>query len=178
MKIKFRPFNYQEDLENIYYYMCCGEEQAMLAHKFQISNIEMFRHWLTEKFANRIYNDFFVVVNESGKAIGFTYSYEFHPYDLHCKFAICMYDEYRDKGYGALVAIKVLDYLFESYPLRQIYTSVFDYNSKSLQLNQTAGFLEVGNLPEYRYHKGKYYSLHILMITRQQYYKRKKDLFG
>ena len=172
IKVKFRSFDYAKDLERLYAYMMKEENQVLFSHSFQVHNLPMFERWISEKFASNAYHDFFMIEDEAGRTAGFTFSYEFFAYDGHCKFTLCLYEEYQGYGLGAAAAIRMIDYLFRKYPLRQIYISIFDYNANSLALNRKGGFEEVGLFPEYRFYGGGYYALHILRISRQTFYKR------
>lgn len=168
----FRRFDYAKDLERLYTYMMKEENQILFSHGFQIHNIPMFERWISEKFAKNEYHDFFMIENGQGKTIGFTFSYDFFHYDAHCKYTLCLYEEFQNHGLGAIAAIKMMDYLFRKYPLKRIFISVFDYNKTSISNNLKGGFEEVGILPEYRFLGGDYFSLHILTISREKFYKR------
>ena len=146
------------------------ENQTLISHGFQINSLPLFERWITEKFARNDYHDFFMIEDSLGNTIGFTYSHDYYIYDAHCKYTLCLYEEYQNRGDGAIAGIKMLDYLFSKYPLKQVFISVFDYNSNSLNINRRGGFEEVGVLPEYRYKGGGYYSLHVMRITREHFY--------
>jgi len=171
-KLGFRAFDYARDMIPVFNYMTENDSQKWFSHKFQIHNLPMFEQWISRKFSQNFYHDFFMIETISGKTIGFVYSYEFHELDAHCKMTLCLFEEYENNGYGAVAAIKMLNYLFETYPLKQVFTSVFDYNQKSLKLNKKGGFTEVGVLPKYRYWKGEYHDLHILSMTKEYFYER------
>lgn len=167
----FRSFDYDKDLERLFTYMMKEENQILFSHSFQLKTIQAFEKWITDKL-NHTYHDFFMIQDSSGQTLGFTFSYEFFQYDGHCKFTVCLYEEYQNMGYGAIAGINMLDYLFEKYPLRQVITSVFNYNEASLSVNRKSGFVEIGTFPEYRYYNGEYHSLHLFAITKEVFYKR------
>lgn len=60
---------------------------------------------------------------------------------------------------------------FVDYPIRKVYFEIYDYNTQSLSSNLQAGFTEEGCLKEYRYHNGVFHDLHILAMSRQDFYK-------
>ena len=146
--IKLRAFDYQTDICQLYDYMMKEDNQILFSHSFQIHNLPMFESWISEKFSRNEYHDFFIIESNKGVQMGFVYSYEYHPHDLNCKFTLCLYEEYQHRGLGAIAGIKMLDYLFRKYPLKQVFISVFDYNINSLSSNLKGGFVEVGILPE------------------------------
>lgn len=172
MKVKLRSFDYKTDLERLFLYMTKEENQTLFSHSFQIHNLAMFEGWITEKFSKNIYHDFFMIENSRGQTVGFTFSYDFFIYDCHCKYSLCLYEEFQSMGLGVYAAVKMMDYLFSKYPLKRIFISVFDYNKNSLSCNLKGGFEEVGILPEYRFSKGRYFSMHILTISRESFYQR------
>lgn len=169
LTVSFRRFDYKVDLECLYNYMTEDENQKMFSHSFQVHNLAQFEHWISEKFAKNEYHDFFMI-DVGTETIGFTFSYEFFNHDGHCKYTLCLFENWQNKGYGAIAGIQMMDYLFRRYPLKQIIVSVFDYNSNSMSSNLKGGFEEVGVVPEYRFWDGEYHSLHILRITRERFY--------
>lgn len=176
LNVNFRNFNYSKDLEYMYLYMMKEENQILFSHSFQIHNLPMFEQWIANKFARNEYHDFFMIENKNGDTIGFTFSYEFFPHDRHCKYTLCLYEKYQSVGYGAIAGVKMMDYLFTKYPLKRIYISVFDYNKQSIQNNMKGGFKEVGVLPDYRFWGGEYFSLHLLTISRTEFYNKNKKI--
>lgn len=172
LKVIFRSFDYRKDMGKLFEYMMNEDNQILFSHGFQMHNLEMFEAWITNKFISGSYHDFFMIENTCGQTIGFTFSYDFFNYDSHCKYTLCLFDQFQNVGYGAVSAVKMIDYLFSKYPLKRVFVSVFDYNANSLENNLKGGFTEVGNMPEYRYKGGEYYSLHILTMSRKDFYDR------
>ena len=170
--IHFRKFNYQIDSKSVFESWSDPQNQSLISHQICLHTLEMFEQWITEKFRSGCYHDFYMIDTEKGETLGFIFSYDFHLNDGHCKYTLCLYEKYQNKGYGAAAAILFLNYLFSSYPLRQVFVSVFDYNTHSLQCNQKSGFREVGCLPDYRFLNGHYYDLHYLHMTREDFYSR------
>lgn len=178
LQVTFRRFDYEKDLERLFTYMIKEENQMLFSHGFQLHNLPMFEQWISEKFAKNEYHDFFMIENPQEETIGFTFSYEFFPYDSHCKYTLCLYEQYQNFGFGAIAAVKMMDYLFRKYPLKRIFISVFDYNKNSLSSNTKGGFHEVAVLPEYRFHGGEYYALHVLTISREEFYNRHQRILN
>lgn len=177
-QVKFRSFDYAKDLVPLFNYMMKEENQILFSHGFQIHNLPMFERWISDKFAHNEYHDFFMIEDTQGKIIGFTFSYEFFNYDAHCKYTLCLFEEYQNHGLGAVAGIKMIDYLFRKYPLRRIFVSVFDYNQNSIANNLKGGFEEVAVLPEYRFYGGKYFPLHILTISREKFYSKHERIIS
>lgn len=74
MRIKFRAFDYDKDLERLFTYMMKEENQILFSHSFQLKTIQFFEKWITDKL-NHTYHDFFMIQDDIGRTIGFTFSY-------------------------------------------------------------------------------------------------------
>lgn len=170
----FRPYQSGRDAQALFDYMREPETQRLFSHTFQIPTIQLFERWLSDRFQTT-YHDFFML-EVQGKTIGFTFSYDFFPNDRHCKFSLCLFPAYVSSGFGALAGVQMLDYLFASYPLRQVFTSVFGYNEASISLNLHAGFQQVGTLPGYRYQNGQYWDLYYYVMQRDVFYEKAAHL--
>ena len=174
-KIRLRPIQYDNDLIILYSYMSDSCNQKLFSHKFQCNSLCAFERWLSEKL-NSTYHDFFMIEKKDGTLIGFTFSYDYFENDRHCKFTLCLFEDYTKLGYGVLASIQMLDYLFSNYSLNQVFTTVFDYNHDSLSIHRHEGIIKVGELPNYRYHNGSYHALHIFSIEREVFYKYSEKL--
>ena len=175
--LRLRPIQYEKDLLSLYSYMSDPRRQPLFSHKFRCNSLHIFERWLSEKL-NTVYHDFFVIEKNDGTLIGFTFSYDFFENDNHCKFTLCLLDEYTQIGYGALASIQMLDYLFSNYPLQQVFTTVFDYNKASLAIHRHKGIKKVGEMPNYRYYNGSYHALHIFSIEREVFYRHTRKMLN
>ena len=173
--LRMRPFRYETDLEKLYAYMTEPYTQALFSNKMQINTLQAFERWITEMLHTE-YHDFFMIENASGNTVGFTFSYAFFPNDRHCKFTLCLFEEYVNHGVGVIAAAQMIDYLFSAYSLNQIFTAVFAYNQESLSVHQNSGFCKVGELPNYRFFNGSYHSLHWYVMEKEVFYHRAKQL--
>jgi RimJ/RimL family protein N-acetyltransferase len=172
--VLFRPYQSGPDTQLLFDYMRNPATQRLFSHSFQIPTIQLFERWLSDRF-QMTYHDFFMLEVQK-KAVGFTFSYDFFPNDRHCKFSVCLFPAYISSGYGALAGVKMLNYLFSSYSLEQVFTSVFEYNKPSIALNLHAGFRQVGALHKYRYQNGKYWSLYYYVMDRDAFYSKARPL--
>ncbi len=152
-----------------------SDDQHLFSSRIPIRGIDDFSQWLYARFKHD-FNLFRVARLYQGsaerpEAIGFVYDYDFSLLDGHTCVAAYIIPQYRDVCYGALIGAAFLDLLFKRYPLRKVYTTVYNYNVQSLQSNLKAGFKEEGVISGYRYHNGEWHSLHYLSITREEYAK-------
>lgn len=170
--VKFKKFDFRNDVVDLFNLMLDSKEQVLFHSRFQINSLPEFEKFMATNLAT-IYHDFYVIFDESTYSnIGYVYSYEFSHYDSHCKICLFVKDKYQNSGIGAYMGVKFVDELFRNYPLKKIFTDVYDYNKQSLLSNLDSGFVEEGCLKEFRYHNGKYYDLHVLGLSREDFYKK------
>lgn len=176
-KLRFRRFEHNKDLLNLYYVMTNVNEQMFFHSKTVFNSNVDYEQWLLGQMKYH-YHDFYILEDSDNdsKFAGFMYSYDFRLNDGHCMICVYLTPEYRNVGYGAYAGIKFIKEIFQEYPVRKIYLTIYDYNKQSLQSNLSAGFTEEGCLKEYRYYDGKYWDMHFLAITRETFNNMMKHL--
>ena len=127
-----------------------GEDQFLHSTNLHFNTKQTFESWILER-------------------IGYVHNYDFSLIDGHCKLSVYIDEKYRKIGIGGFVTVNFLSYLFTEYPLRKVYSTIYDYNHESLTSNLAAGFIEEGIINEYRYHDGKYYSVHCLSMSHDSF---------
>ena len=162
--------NILQDIQFLYAVMS-AEDQYLYSTKLRFFSIQNFEHWLSGRLKNE-FHDFFIIRDScSKKPLGYVHNYDFSLVDGHCKLVVYIIPEYRETGLGGIAAITFMKKLFAMYPLRKLYSTIYDYNRESLNSNLAAGFHEEANLSDYRYYDGEYHSIHYLSISRQQFEK-------
>lgn len=74
----------------------------------------------------------------------------------------------RNSIYGVESGMIFLNYLFDNYPIRKAYCTVYKYNKMSFKFLQNAGFEIEGVLKEHRYFDGKYHDMMIFSFYREK----------
>jgi len=172
--LTLRTFDWRQDSRCLYAFLKEDIYQNYFPNKLKTYNQEAFEKWLSDMFVQEKFHDFFII--ESGDYIlGFTFSYDFSSGNEHCHYTLCLYEDYINTGFGAVAGLKMIDYLFKRYPLKQIYISVAGCYKNSLESSKKGGFEEVGILPDYTFVNGEYHSLHILRITRNSFYENNNN---
>ena len=158
----------EQDYHYIYQKMM-SEDQSLFSIRLVFNTESVFKDW----FIDRLNNDFhdFYIIKLDDNPIGFVYDYDFFLKDGHCKIVAYIEKKYQVTGYGCSAVITFIDLLFRLYPLRKIYTTVYDYNIQSLNSNLRAGFVEEGYISQYIFYNRKYFGLHILSMNRDVFYK-------
>lgn len=164
--LKLENIDIDSDGELLLDFMTSDDSYLFSSKKF--NSRKSFFDWLYGSIGT-VFHDFFCL-RVASRTIGFVYSYNFSLVNQNCKILTYIDKDFRNFGVGTFAAVEFINYLFETYPLEKIYTTVFDYNENSLESNFKAGFIEEGELKEYRYYEGKYHSLHYLSITKRQFY--------
>ena len=159
------------DLDDVYK-MMTGEDQYLFSVRIGVNSEQQFKDWFCERLRCD-FHDFYIIADEnSGQTIGYVHNYDFSLHNGHCKVVVYIKAQYRDSGIGGFAAIRFMDMLLMRYPLRKLYTAVYDYNQCSLTNNIKAGFTQEGSLEQYRYYDGQYHSLHLLSIDRESFYQK------
>lgn len=151
------------------YKMMSAPDQYLFSARVTFNSQEMFENWLRARISHEFHDFYTIRSSDLDCPIGFAYNYDFSLKDGHCKLCIYLDSMHRTLGLGAIAAIRYINILFELYPLRKIYLTIYDYNKQSLQSNLHAGFCEEGVLSDFRYYDGAYHSLHYLSITRKKF---------
>lgn len=146
--------------------------QPLFSERVPITSLAEFSDWL-DGMLRESYHDFHVVrAHEGGELAGIVFSYDYHPFDLHCKVCVSLTRPWQDRGVAGRLGATFIDELFRAYPLRKVYALVYGYNERSLASNLQAGFEEEGCLQAYRYFDGAYHDCHILAMTRERFAER------
>ncbi|MCM1060669.1 MAG: GNAT family N-acetyltransferase [Eubacterium sp.] len=167
--------NIPNDIPFLYMAMS-AEDQYLYSTKLSFSSMQEFEHWLCCRLKND-FHDFLIIKDAfSLKHLGYVHNYDFSLVDGHCKLVVYIIPECRETGIGSMAAITFMDKLFAEYPLRKLYSTIYDYNKESLKSNLAAGFTEEGILRDYRYYDGGYHNIHYLSISRDDFEKMMRRL--
>ena len=170
MDVSFRQLNYKEDIDWLYAIYIDKKEASLFVNDFNFSTKEEFEKLFLYKVTNE-YINFFVVCDSNHSKIGFVYGHDYHEVDLHIKFTMYIVPQFRNLGLGAICAIKFVDLLFNQFPIKKIYETIFSTNLISLKNNLKAGFTKEAVLKNYIFRNGTFCDLIYLSVTRERFYK-------
>lgn len=134
-------------------------------------NIESKRNFWDQikKKLNYMYHEFMIIINVNKQIpVGFIYSYDYNIQNNYLYIAIFIDKKERNNVLGAEAGVIFLNHLFNNYPIRKIYCTVYEYNKLSMKFLQNAGFKIEGILKEHRYFNGKYHNMSILAFYREE----------
>ena len=162
-----------DDIDFLYQAMT-ADDQYLYSTKLKFGSIQAFEQWLVCRLRGD-FHDFYIVTDAKTKQkVGYVHNYDFSLRDGHCKLVVYICPAFRKTGVGAVAAVHFVARLFERYPLRKLYSTIYDYNRESLKSNLAAGFAEEGVLRDYRYYDGTAHSIHYLSLSRDAFETRMK----
>lgn len=156
----------------LYREMMSPDNRYLILPNVHINTEVDFEAWLLNQSRTNYLEFFVVLASDTGKPVGFVYAYDYRPDDGHCRICVHIARGFRAVGAGALAAAHFIGHLFRTYPLRKVYSAVYEFNDVSLRGNLKAGFVEEARLPEYRYYDGRYWDLVLCSMSREAYQKR------
>lgn len=123
---------------------------------------------LNKKLINN-YHEFMIIVNkQTNLPIGFIYSYDYDVRNNYLYITLFIEKKSRNSIYGVESGMIFLNYLFNKYPIRKVYCTVYKYNKMSFKFLQNAEFEMEGVLKEHRYFDGKYHDMMIFSFNREK----------
>lgn len=173
-QISLRKIEKPSELSSLYA-MMGDDDQYLYSVRLQHNSEASFSQWLSDRL-NTDFHDFDLVFLESIECpVGFVHNYDFNLNSGHCKTVVYIQKKYRNTGIGAYAALAFVNKLFMDYPLRKIYSTVYAYNTQSIENHNKVGFIIEGILRDYRYCNGEYYDMVFFSITREQFLKKTGD---
>lgn len=87
-------------------------------------------------------------------------------------------EEYRNRGIGTEALKLLTKFAFEILNAHSLYTTIYQFNERSIKSVLKAGFVKSGVFTESVYYKLKYYDEIIFEMTKQSYVKRSEEEYG
>jgi RimJ/RimL family protein N-acetyltransferase len=107
------------------------------------------------------------IVESAGQPIGLVFDYDRTPEDGWTKAMTMLQEESVGHGGGVIATALLMDWLFQSLPLRKVYHEVYGYNASVVRIWRKLGLVEEGVLKADRYWNGAYWDLHIFALYRE-----------
>lgn len=155
-------FRFQTDMRQLYLWW--ADRDILSFEEF----VEDFQRRL-----RRFIQTIFIIesVNEK-KTVGMIYSYNANLIDRYAYLCVYLSPEYVGKNMGPEASKLFANYLFQYYGFRKLYAEIISYNQGSLRLARWNGFVQEGCLKEYRWFGHRYWDLHILSISVEEFIQR------
>ena len=109
-----------------------------------------------------------------GASIGYALTYQTNQWDGWTGVAIYVEPQYRLKGHGGEAALLCIDALFRWFPLRKVHTEIYEFAEPLLRMLEAMGFEQQGYLPEHYWHEDRFWGLHNMALTRDQWLRRRE----
>lgn len=155
-----------EDLSYLYKWAIDVESMMLWTNR---RNIPPLQHYIEEsevRIKSNIITQLMIHQNDINTTIGTVYAYDAHLTDGFLFMTLFLINSHISQGYGAEASLLFIDYLFSYFPLRKIYTEVYDYNERSLHFHRRAGLQEEGCFLQHRFFNGVYADLYRFALYR------------
>jgi RimJ/RimL family protein N-acetyltransferase len=110
----------------------------------------------------------------SNRPIGYALAYHFDQWDGWLFVGMYLEPQFRLKGHGGEAALLCVDALFRWFPIRIVYTEVYDFAQPLLRLVESMGFQEVGHQPDHYWHEDRFWGITRLGLTREAWLERRE----
>jgi RimJ/RimL family protein N-acetyltransferase len=107
------------------------------------------------------------IVASGGRPIGLVLEYDRAVEHGHTKVGALLHEESVGHGGGMVAGALLIDYLFQTLPLRKVYLEVFGYNPRVVAILGKLGLPQEGLLKGDRFWDGSYWDLHIFAVYRE-----------
>lgn len=117
---------------------------------------------------------FIVKENKLGRPIGFVLGYSLNQWDGWMFVAAYVEEPFRLRGHGGEASLLGIDFAFRHFPLRMIYTEIYEFAQPVLRLCEATGFEQVGFQPEHFWHDDQFWGLYRMSLTRDAWEKHRE----
>jgi len=128
-----------------------------------------------ENWYNNMINDnrfeFFIICNTEDQPIGITGITYIDWINRHADVHFYIGEDFKwiDNKYSPEAFDIILDYGFNTLNLNKLWAEIYEIDKLKLDFFQNKGFKIDANLRDHYYHKGKYYTSHILSLLKIEY---------
>jgi RimJ/RimL family protein N-acetyltransferase len=124
-----------------------------------------------EEFRSMIWTNalhqWLVVDRVSDDPLGVVLSYDYNPWDGHCKVGVCSYSA---SGVAVFYGLAIaLDQIFGSVPVRKVYFEIPDVNDSRFERVLLRLCEHEGIIPDYRFAGGRWVSVGLWSLSRERW---------
>ena len=172
--VSLRPIG-REDYPTLFRWRSSLEIVHMLNFRRNIATYEQFVAELEPMLAQSVL--LLIRKASDNTPIGYALTYQMNPWDGWLFVGTYVEPEYRLKGHGGEAALLCIDALFRWYPIRKIYTEIYEFAEPLLRLVQAMGFREVGYQPDHYWYEDQFWGIYRMALTRERWQEQKEN-FG
>lgn len=160
------PFDRKKHLPLLWEYYSDPDRACLIGH-VSVESIEAFQAFLDTRLS-RSWVDVQILLNQKEVPVGFGFVHDLRP--TSCSLSIALFPRSWGSGVGMILAVKMLQHIFDNYRVGRVFQWVFDTNKPSLKLHFHAhqrNLLEYhGFLPDQYVRCGRSYGTHVFSLTR------------
>jgi RimJ/RimL family protein N-acetyltransferase len=110
-----------------------------------------------------------ILDRKTAAPIGYAMSFNPEPSSGSLSVGIFIEDEYRLKGHGGEASLLCVNAIFRWFPVRRIFTEIYEFAEPVMRLAEAMGFEETGYLPDHYWHDDRFWGLQRMMLTRERW---------
>lgn len=169
-RVHLRPVN-PDDYKTLFLWHSDPTNLHMWWADRHIQSFEEFANDFQRKLKSLIQTIFVIEVKEgeSGNRAGMVYTYNAAWTDRYTYLCVYLSPEYTARRIGPEAGYLAAEYAFAYFGFRKLYAEIFAYNQPSLKAALTNGFKEEGCLKAHRWFGDRYWDLHILSLTAEDF---------
>lgn len=153
-----------------------GTERLIAGWSFPVSKGEQMK-WYESVVADKVNKRFAIEVLETGEAVGMISLTNINWKNRSAFHAIRLGSNVpKGKGIGTDAVMAIMRYAFDELQMVRLDGAWVEYNERSLGMYKKCGWKVEGVKEKAKYHNGKYYSVLIGGILREDYEEAKKRL--
>lgn len=167
-KERYRLVPYQQELdaEDLFRFYTDPDEMARVGYPLPLRSREEVARFLDVKLKSN-WREFYVLENSKGERLGFGFSHDHRT--ASCCLSLAIYPRFQASGAGAVLAVLMLEHLFNQYPINRVYEHVFDHNTRSLRLHSKPFIKCHGYLEDQGFYNGRTFGTYIFSIERSAF---------
>jgi RimJ/RimL family protein N-acetyltransferase len=165
-----------DDLPALFRWRSSIETVNMLNFRRRIATYEEF----LREFERLLPETMLMMIREgkSGQPVGFGLVYHIDPWDGWLFVGMHIEPALHYQGHGGEALLLGVDALFKWFPVRKIYTEVYEFAGPLLQALHTMGFEEVGYQPDHFWYDDRFWGIYRLQLRREAWGERREDYAG
>jgi RimJ/RimL family protein N-acetyltransferase len=167
-QVLLRPLT-QQDFQALYEWRNDPEWLYLWSHPRRLVAYTEFVSNLEKSLRSEVDIWLLIISRETAQPIGFVYSYDTNAWDSFTFICMFLSPLARGNGAGKESGALFVRYLMDYFPLRKIYSDIFDFNLISQGFVRDYGFVQEGYFPSHRFYQGKYWGMYRLALYRDNW---------
>ncbi|ABS60796.1 MULTISPECIES: GNAT family N-acetyltransferase [Fervidobacterium] len=105
-------------------------------------------------------------INDRNEEIGFV-EFDVRVVNKNAYMTYFLKKQYRGKGLGREMVKKAIDFAFNELNLNRITAEVYEYNTASIKILESLGFIQEGRLRKAKFHNSRFWDIIVYGLLRE-----------